>query len=379
MRKKVEERNARKLSLFNRIALWLNYVAIIFLFLSVIAKYISPRVFWPLAFFGLGFPLFYAVNLFFLLYWLVQLKKQLIFSLIALVFSTQTLSLFVAWNKEEKTNQGKTLKITSFNCMLFDLYNWKNNKQSRSRIFEEMAETNSDIYCFQEYYTSEEPGDFNNNDTLPDVLNTSYLHYDYTTTLREYDHWGIATFSKYPIINKGKIVFKTRNNNICIYSDIVKNNDTFRVYNIHLQSISFSKADNQYLEEIKQGVDSENDVEKSKSILRRLKRAFIKRAQQTEAIKEHIKNCPYPFIICGDFNDTPSSYTYKQLSTGICDAFLEKGNGFGKTYAGEWPKFRIDYILYSNPFSCVKFIRHPDTFTDHHPITANLILRNDSL
>jgi len=366
----VEARNVLKLSRFNKIILWINYLVIILLLGAISAPYISPSVFWPLAFLGLAFPIIFLINFIFAAYWLIQLKKQMLFSLVAFMVAFPLLNQYIGSGDTDKNLVSKSLKITSYNCMLFDLYNWKKNKQSREQIFVEMAEINSDVYCFQEYYTSEEAGDFNNSDTLPVVLNTGYHHIEYTSTLREFDHWGIATFSKFPIINKGKITFNTRNNNICIYSDIVKNKDTIRVYNVHLQSISFSKADNKYLEELKQGVKTDYEVEKSKNILRRLKRAFVKRAHQVQAMKEHISASPYKVIICGDFNDTPASYTYRKLKNRLKDAFLEKGSGIGKTYAGPWPQFRIDYILHDKAIQCQKFIRHPETITDHYPISA---------
>lgn len=372
LRKIAKVKNERKLSGFNKIMLWINYIAIICLLLAEIAKHISPSLFWPMAFFGLGFPILYLIILLFLIYWLVQFKRTFIFSLAILIITLPTAFKFIQFNKQTSESVNSSLKLTSFNCMLFDLYNWKHNKETRAKMFEELLELNSDVYCFQEYYTSEEKGDFNNTDTLTELLKSPYIHVDYTTTLRELDHWGIATFSKYPIVNKGKIVFNTKKNNICIYTDIVKNTDTIRIYNVHLQSISFSKNDNKYLQEIKQGSDADNDIEKSKNILRRLKRAFVKRAEQVEAIKLHMNSCKYKYIICGDFNDTPASYAYYTFTKNLKDAFLEKGNGFGKTYAGPWPQFRIDYILFHKQFKCVKFIRADETYTDHYAITAYL-------
>lgn len=352
--------------------LWINYITIVSLLLAEIAKYISPAIIWPIAFLGLGFPIIYLLVILFLVYWLLQFKRVFIFSLITLLITLPTALNFIRFNKQASESVSGSLKLTSYNCMLFDLYNWKHNKETRSKMFDDLVELNSDVYCFQEYYTSEEKGDFNNTDTLTELLKTPFVHVDFTTTLREFDHWGIATFSKYPIVNKGKILFQTKKNNICIYTDIVKNNDTIRIYNVHLQSISFSKNDNKYLEEIKQGNDTDNDVEKSKNILRRLKRAFVKRAEQVEAIKTYMNMCRYKYIICGDFNDTPASYAYHEFTENLNDAFLKKGNGFGKTYAGPWPQFRIDYILHDKKFNCLKFIRANETYTDHYAITAYL-------
>lgn len=367
-------KNDRKLSKFNRFMLWINYVIIIFLVSACFAKYISPLVFWPIAFTGLAFPFVYVINLAFMIYWLAQFRKLFLISVTAAIFALPTASKYLRFNNSYE-DSSKSFKITSYNSMLFDLYNWRHNKETREKIFDDLSETNADIVCFQEFYTSEEEGDFNNVDSLTARLNLQYYHTEYTITLRKYDHWGLATFSRFPIVNKGKIVFHTRNNNMCIYTDVVIRKDTVRIYNVHLQSISFSKKDNQFLEDIKKGNDTEEDLEKGKNVLRRLKRAFTKRAKQVEAIKTHMASCPYKIILCGDFNDTPASYAYKELSEKLKDCFVEKGFGFGRTYAGEWPQFRIDHIFHGEAFGCSRFQRAEETFTDHFPITAHLYIK----
>lgn len=372
LRKIIHVKNERKLSKLNKFILWINYVVIVSLLLAFFAKYISPELIWIVAFFGLAFPFIYLINIAFVIYWVVQFRRLFIFSAIAALFTIPTAFKYLQFNFSKSTEKVKCFKITSYNSMLFDLYNWRHNSETRAKIFTNLSELDSDIMCFQEFYTSEEDGDFNNIDSLTKLLNLPYNHTEYTTTLREHDHWGIATFSRFPIVNKGKIVFNTKANNMCIYTDVVIKTDTVRIYNLHLQSISFSKKDNAYLDEIKNGTDSDEDFEKSKNILRRLKRAFVKRAKQVEAIKIHMNTCRYKTILCGDFNDTPASYTYKELSKHMNDAFVEQGNGFGKTYAGKWPQFRIDYILYDKKFNCVEFDRSDETYTDHYPITAFL-------
>jgi endonuclease/exonuclease/phosphatase family metal-dependent hydrolase len=354
--------------------LWLNYFVVVALVSACFAKYISPLVFWLIAFAGLAFPFIFLANLAFIVYWMAQFRRLFFLSFLAAVFAFPTIKKYVQFNNSEGT-AAKSFKLTSYNSMLFDLYNWRHNKETREKIFGNLAEIDPDIICFQEFYTSEEEGDFNNIDSLRSLLNLRHYHAEYTATLREFDHWGIATFSRFPIVNKGKIVFHTRNNNMCIYTDVVIRKDTVRIYNVHLQSISFSKKDNQFLDDVKKGNESEEDLEKGKNVLRRLKRAFIKRAKQVEAIKAHMAACKYKMVLCGDFNDTPASYAYKELSEKLGDAFVEKGRGFGRTYAGEWPQFRIDYILHSESLACDRFTRAEETFTDHFPITAHLYFK----
>jgi endonuclease/exonuclease/phosphatase family metal-dependent hydrolase len=351
--------------------LWLNYVIIVSLLISALSKYISPVLFWLPAFFGLAFPFLFLLNLLFIIYWFIQFKHAFIFGLLALALSLTTAYRYVQYSSDYQSDGKKLFKVTSYNCMLFDLYNWTKNNETRNLILNSLSEIKPDILCLQEFYTSEEKGDFNNTDTLRKLFRTNNYHIEYTTTLRGNDHWGIATFSKYPIVNQGKILFNTTANNICIYTDVIINRDTVRVYNIHLQSISFSKKDNDFLEDVMSDEkDAEDEMENSKNILRRLKRAFVKRTKQVEMISLQMKTCRHKMILCGDFNDTPASFAYQQLSSGMKDCFVEKGNGLGRTYAGKWPQFRIDYLLHGKRLKCVKYERPGQTFTDHFPISA---------
>ena len=351
--------------------LWINYFAIICLLLAILSKYISPINFWPIAFFSLSFPFLIIINLILFIFWGSQFRIQGLFSFIALLVSAPTILGYIQLSFVKPKISNQDIKVMSYNSMLFDLYNWKKNGQSRDTILSYLAEENPDILCLQEFYTSEEKGDFNNIDTLTSLLSAKNKHIEYTTTLRKLDHWGIATFTKFPIIKQGKIDFNTRANNICIYTDVIIKKDTVRIYNMHLQSISFTKDDYRFIEELNDDTtDTQNEIERSKNILRRLKRAFVKRATQAEIIAEHINICPYPIILCGDFNDTPASYTYNTIKGKLKDSFMEKGMGFESTYAGKFPRFRIDYIFNSKTLKCKDYKRASETLTDHYPIIA---------
>jgi endonuclease/exonuclease/phosphatase family metal-dependent hydrolase len=120
--------------------------------------------------------------------------------------------------------------------------------------------------------------------------------------------------------------------------------------------------------------DVKNEMEKSKSILRRMKRAFVKRAIQADGIALHIASCRYKVIVCGDFNDTPASYVYHTIRGNLKDAFIESGSGFEQTYAGIFPKFRIDYIFHSKEFKSKQYHHLSETVTDHYPIISYIQL-----
>ena len=366
--------NGSRLSTASRIFLWINYVAIICLLFAYLAPFVSPRIFWPVAFFGMAYPPLLAINLLFVIYWLIRWRMRFLYSFCAVLLGLPILNGYVQFNpkvKPEKAFHMKhNLKVMSFNTKLFDLYNWTHNLETRGKIFDMLKMESPDVICMQEFYNSDK-GTFRNLDTLVKFQRAKYSHCEYVVTLRGTDHWGMATFSSFPIVNRGHIEFNVSGNNSCIYTDIKVGTDTIRVYNMHLQSMHFSNSDYKFMEEFFQTRDVK-ELEGSRTILRRLKWAFRRRAGQADIICEHMRNCRYPLIVCGDFNDTPASYTYHALSRNLKDAFLESGNGFGRTYYGKFPSFRIDYILHSSGIVAWDFRTIITDLSDHYPISCEM-------
>ena len=335
---------------FNSVIMFCNHVAVVCLLISYLAPHVSPENFWFLAFFGLAYPIFVFVNLLFVIYWGIQLKKRAFYSLLIILGGWAQMGEYVQIHFNNTPDKSKKLiKVMSYNVRLFDLYDWSHNTETRSKMFDLINNENPDIMCIQEFFTHDSSKLFNNLDTLLKFQKAKNTQIEYTNRSGKTNHLGAAIFSSYPIIARGKITFATKTNNICIFSDIKINNDTVRVYNIHLQSIQFDYEDYKFVDDIINKKETE-ELEKSKNILKRMKRAFLKRSVQTELVADNISKSPYPVIVCGDFNDPPASYSYHTISKNLGDAFVESGNGFGRSYVGLFPSFRIDYILHSNQY-----------------------------
>jgi endonuclease/exonuclease/phosphatase family metal-dependent hydrolase len=367
-----------KSSMFLRLMFYLNVIAILSLLFSYLASYISPAGgLWWLQFFGLAFGAFFILNLFFIIFWLIFGRRKAYLSLIAILIGINKLFAVVQPNfnavfskASDKKNDGASIKVMTFNVRVFDLYNWFHKQELKDKILQFLKQESPDIVCFQEYYSSESKVyNFNMNDTLTSIIPASYSHIEYTLTLHNNkDHWGIATFSKYPIVERKAIPFQKNGKNVFLCTDILMGEDTFRVVNSHLESIRFKEEDYKFVENI--GGENEEEISGSMNILRKMKRAYVKRALQVNVLKSEISKSPYPVILCGDFNDTPNSYTYSILTDRLTDAFRESGSGLGRTYTGAFPSFRIDYILHDKRLRSTNYTTYLENLSDHYPISC---------
>ncbi len=169
-----------------------------------------------------------------------------------------------------------------------------------------------------------------------------------------------AILSKYPIISNGSLELPNTFNNV-IYVDVLIENDTLRVYNLHLQSLSFRAG------MIKR--------EEPQRLFKRLDRSFQKQQEQANLVKDHAGKVRYKKIICGDFNNTQYSSVFNIVKGEMIDTFQEKGSGFGNTYNFKFLPFRIDFIL-TDPGIEIKSHKNFDVqLSDHKPIMASFRLK----
>ncbi len=375
---KNEESGKRRPSRWHRPIWWLNLLAVMALLLSYLSIRVSPVTFWPLAFFGIAYPFILLANLLCIVWWLLFRRKRIWPSLIAIVLGWGHVGEYIqfAGDRNEPADVAKKFKVMSYNVRLFDLYNWTHAENTRDEILDLFRVEDPDILCLQEFLNVDKGNPMITRDTILKDFRFVACADGYTAHTKRGHHFGIATFSTYPIIAHGALQFPDDLNNLCLWSDIVIGADTVRVYNAHLASIRFGDQDYHFMKEVQEGNGGDSLGTAGQRIVGRLKNAFIRRATETEQIIVHMKTSPHPVIWCGDMNDTPMSYSYHQLrELGLHDAFVESGQGIGHTYIGAFPSFRIDHILHSEALHAWDFRTLPDELSDHRPITCWLSLR----
>ena len=275
--------------------------------------------------------------------------------------------------------QPVNIRIMSWNVEHFDILEHKTHPERKQEMIDMINGYQPDIACFQEMVGSDSvPSAINYIPHFVKRMGMKDYHYSYNWKV-DFDanhHFGIITFSKYPVINKQTISFPPHDyNSIFQYIDIVKESDTFRIFNIHLQSLKFSDNNLRYIDD--PTMKDEADIKNSKNIISKFKTGFLKHKLQSGRIKKEIDNSPYPVVVCGDFNDVPNSYAYNAIGKGMKNAFAEKGTGIGRTFFSISPTLRIDNIFTDNRFSVEQYVRVKKKISDHFPIIADLYFKKE--
>lgn len=346
-------------------------MVILWLVIAIGFMHISPAAFWPAALISLTLPGALVLNLLFLVIWLFRRSFKAFLPLLVVVlcwgYHTRGIALNLGYGNESLEVSPQTLHVLSYNVRIFNTYAHLQDKDQTSskKMIRYVADHPSDVYCLQEFYNDKTSPVFN---AVSKIGRQKQKDFFVSEALINGigAQFGLAIFSKYPIIKKGSIFFQKQTNNHGMFADIKFNQDTIRIYNFHFQSMSIDEQDivNTYK-------DQENLKSEGLKLMRLFKKGVVKRAVQVDSLLAHVGRCRYPVILCGDINDLPYSYTYERLSKNYTNAFQAKGVGIGATYNGKLPFVRIDNQFSSKDLKVLTFGLHDSIpYSDHFPTTA---------
>jgi endonuclease/exonuclease/phosphatase family metal-dependent hydrolase len=359
------------------IFLILNSFASVAFLLACLAPYLDPRKWWLISLIGLGFAFIIVTLIAFIFFWLVFRPRYIFISIIPMLIGWKSISVFFAFHMPQKFDYDKppnSFRILHWNVARFTELKRNNNKgsQTRLKMMDLIKEQNADVVCLQEFFTSTDPEYYNNLSYIMKEL--GYPHYYFSRDNYSYRQWlGQVIFSRFPIVDSGMLRYpRPGQPEALIYTDLLVKNDTVRIYTTHLQSVQFRKKEYEQIEKIKNTDDGM--IENSRNIFSKLKRGVVFRSAQADIVKETISKSPHPFLLTGDFNDVPNSYTYATIrGKELQDLFLMTGLGVGKTFSYIAPTLRIDYIFSTRDFSVKQFNRIIKNYSDHYMLVSDVI------
>jgi endonuclease/exonuclease/phosphatase family metal-dependent hydrolase len=323
-------------------------LVVVALFLTTLfVPSLDPRQHGEVSTLGLVAPIIYAMQAALTLYWIVRWRP---FIAVVMVFVSLLgvfqLSLFYKLELRRVYSEPnlkprydkKALKVMSYNVRSFIDDNRERQLDSIVKIIKAV---NPDILCLQEMGFSD----------IADSLLEPLKPMPHSLSRV---NLSPAIYSRYPIIRASRM--DTLKN--FVWADIVikkdKNNeDTIRVFNNHLHSTAIRRDDSNYIEnhEYLEG----DSLGKVHSMVKRLTENNRVRAEQADTLAALVAASPYPVIVCGDFNDTPVSYTYRTVARKLNDPYRKVGRGYSHTYRGFFDMLRIDYIFYSDEFEALSY------------------------
>ena len=342
------------------ILLFFNLIAVSALIFATVSVYISPEKLWFAALFGMAYPYIVIVNLIFILLWVFVRIRFALISLVVIFAGFNQFGNYLKFYGKQTDRKG--IKIISYNVRYFMGTEKFPLKENADHILDYLRQNNADIICLQEVRL--------NKRQIFDATSTKLQQISHVQLAHASHAGGQVTLTRYPIVNMGEIRFKNSGNMI-IFTDMLIDSDTVRVYNCHLQSYQLQPTEINRIDSLNFDNNSEGKA-KFKALALKFKSAIIKRAEQAATLREHLNQCKYPVIVCGDFNDTPVSFTYRTVRGDLKDSFTESGKGTANTYNGKLPSFRIDYILYSPKFTSYNFEVSTLNHSDHYPISCDL-------
>ncbi|MBR5334576.1 MAG: endonuclease/exonuclease/phosphatase family protein [Alistipes sp.] len=307
--------------------------------MTLLVPRLDPRGWGEVTTLGLVAPFVYAAQVLMTLYWIIRWRMwvavpMILVTMMGLFNVSSFYKMEVRRTYANPKYDRMALKVMTYNVRNFVDDRGQRNLDSMAAMIKSI---NPDILCFQEFTCKTAldtllkpmypmPKDFNTKDLSPYI------------------------YSRYPIINADRIDGMKE----FAWADVVIRDDTMRVFSLHLHSTTIQKADKDYLEN-HEYIDDEESNEQLRSMLDRLTENNKLRAAQVDTISYIISSSPYPVIVCGDFNDTPISYTYRNMSRRMRDTYREQGRGYAHTYRGFFGLMKIDYILCSKSFDVLSY------------------------
>lgn len=341
----------------------LSVVTTVAMLLTYLVPHLSPERLWFLPVLGLAAPCLYLLTVILALYWLLRwrlLRAGLM--LVVVVIGLSHISLF--WRPEQPShldrvaNQRATFTVMSYNVRSFYGEDDKNSADSIVRLIDTFR---PDIICLQEF------------NTRLAEQSEAYLRmeegYHRATLARGSKEEPVASsmviLSKFKIIRSGVVLSP----HTSVWADIEmgRSRDTVRIINNHLRSTAINADDNDYLSSHRYLADSARE-EKLLNMVERHRANSLLRAQQADSLAEFLRQSPRRRLVCGDFNDTPSSYVYHTISEGLEDSFSRCGSGYSHTFRGFFDLLRIDYILSSPDLEPLTYQTPKVPYSDHYPL-----------
>ena len=343
-----------------------NVVVALLLLFSCYGSLLAPIGKWPFASLsGLAFPFLYLFNFMFLVLWLLIWKKGALLPLATiLICLIPTLRYFPLHLSKSRTAKEPYITIISYNTEDFGTDDNK-DLTLNNPVLNYIVDLDADIAFLQEA----------RRDMVKKIANDKKITSVYPYVGVSTGTTNVAYLSKFPVVSQESINFENTGNG-SLYLKILIGSDTMAVYNCHLQSNKLKDTEiSEYQRFILNPTDSTH-YKASKKVVKNLLESTSQRAGQARMISDRArKETAKYLIVCGDFNDTPLSYSHRVFNRFMNDTYARSGAGMGITYHEHRLYYRIDHIFCSKNITPLHtWIDRTQKDSDHYPVISRIRL-----
>ena len=335
------------------------------------SPYLQPTQHPVLSCLGLAFPIFLLLNTACLLGWLIiQQYKCALLPLAGLLLCLPQARTYLPLNLRTERLPEDNLKILSYNIMGFGA---SSPTDRQNPILTYLQESRADIICLQEYSTGK-----TSKHPTQKAIDKALAEYPYhrIDAIGKQRGNKVACYSKLPILSARPLKYASASNGTLVY-ELAWGDDTLLLINNHLESNKLTKEDKVIYEDMLRDPEKDKVESGMRQLVGKLAEAAALRAPQADSIAREIERSPHrDIIVCGDFNDSPISYTHRVIGQELDDAFTHSGRGLGISYNQNKFYFRIDHILTSpslEAFNCT--VDRSIAASDHYPVTCRIARR----
>lgn len=335
-----------------------NIASLLMLYACCMSTWIDPAVHPRVSVVGILFPFLLLANLAFVPFWLIFKKKLIIIPILGMLLcSGFILDYCPVHLTSEKAQNDSVLKVVSWNTHGFGCHG-----EGWVDVTKYLQESDADIICLVE----NEAGEARKLE-LNQWANQNGYYHGKDCPVRE-------IYSRYPLLSSEKIGMNSQTNNGAINYRILVGEDTVNVILVHLESNRFSPEEKDEYQGLVKSPKRNTMEQGSRMILSKLAVGASRRGPQVDSLTHYLSQLDgQSVILCGDFNDTPISYSYQQVNKQLKNAYRESGNGIGVTYNQTFFWVRIDHLFHSDDWTSVSAkVDETTEASDHYPLLVTL-------
>ena len=341
-----------------------NVMAALMLLACGLSAGLNPADYPHAALFGLGFPLLLLLNLLFIPFWLVFCIRYVWLPFVGMLLSVSYIYDYCPLNWPEKAPQD-ALMLMTYNTEF--LGRGEKDADGGYSLLEYMAASGADVICIQEGIAqSKNPSQ----EYADSVMAAAGYHIRHLNDGKAEPQF---IYSRLPILDVHRVAYESSTNG-SMAMELLYEGDTILVVNNHLESYKLTPEDKQVYKDIIHDPENIRSERSSRDLVRKMADASRMRGPQIDSVLNYVRHSGREgVVVCGDFNDSPISYSCRRCSSALTSAFRQSGNGLGLSYNQKGFYFRIDHIFVSDYWQTYE--THVDKtalWSDHYPMITYL-------